>query len=141
MTTESPGFFQVDSLLEKIPIHRQDARCSICCIYTCRLHAFIYEESTHTCIYQHQGGSEFSSHSGIKKPVGPVAARPSNRESQSTTYVEYRAVSGVFQNILPPTPFPPSEFVLPPHQSRAVHEVVGGQYFGRRQTFDWPLTV
>jgi hypothetical protein len=41
------------------------------------------------------------------------------------TYVEYRAVPGVFQNIDPPTPSPPSE----------------GQYFGRRQTLDWPLSV
>ncbi len=40
--------------------------------------------------------------------------------SQSTyTYVEYRAVSDVFQNIDPPPgpPSPPSECVLPPHQS------------------------
>jgi hypothetical protein len=30
------------------------------------------------------------------------------------TYVEYRVVSGVFQNtVLAPTPFPPSECVLP----------------------------
>ncbi len=34
------------------------------------------------------------------------------------TYVEYRAVSGVFQNIDPPPPSPPSECVLPPHQRR-----------------------
>jgi hypothetical protein len=32
------------------------------------------------------------------------------------TYVEYRAVSGVFQNIDPPPPSPPSECVHPPHQ-------------------------
>jgi hypothetical protein len=30
------------------------------------------------------------------------------------TYVEYRAVSDVFQNIDPPLPSPPSECVLPP---------------------------
>jgi hypothetical protein len=29
------------------------------------------------------------------------------------TYVEYRAVSGVFQNMDPPPPSPPSECVLP----------------------------
>jgi hypothetical protein len=29
------------------------------------------------------------------------------------TYVEYRAVSGVFRTINPPTPSPPSECVLP----------------------------
>ncbi len=32
------------------------------------------------------------------------------------TYVEYRAVSDVFQNIDPPPPSPPNECVLPPHQ-------------------------
>ncbi len=37
------------------------------------------------------------------------------------TYVEYRAVSGVFQNIDPPHPSPPSECVLPPHQRWGVH--------------------
>jgi hypothetical protein len=37
------------------------------------------------------------------------------------TYVEYRAVSSVFQNIDPPPPSPPSECVLPPHQRRGVH--------------------
>ncbi len=53
------------------------------------------------------------------------------------TYVEYKAVSGVFQNI-DSTPSPPSECVLPPHQRRGVHtthspggEGVGCQYFGR----------
>jgi hypothetical protein len=61
--------------------------------------------------------------------------------------IEYRAVSGVFQNIDPPPPSPPSECVLPPHRRRGVHthRAVGGwgggQYFGRRQTLDWPLTV
>ncbi len=30
------------------------------------------------------------------------------------TYIEYRAVSGVFRTIDPPTPSPPSESVLPP---------------------------
>jgi hypothetical protein len=37
------------------------------------------------------------------------------------TYVEYRAVSDVFQNIDPPPPSPPSKCVLPPHQRRRVH--------------------
>jgi hypothetical protein len=54
-------------------------------------------------------------------------------------YVEYSAVSDVFQNIDPPPPSPASECVLPPH--RTGHrtrtapggEGVGGQYFGRRQ--------
>jgi hypothetical protein len=36
------------------------------------------------------------------------------------SYVEYRAVSCVFQNIDPPRPSPPSECVLPPHQRRGV---------------------
>ncbi len=62
------------------------------------------------------------------------------------TYVDYRAVSGVFR-LLTPTPSPPSECVFPPHQRRrGSHspgdEGVGGQqYFGRRQTLDLPLTV
>ncbi len=30
-------------------------------------------------------------------------------------------MSGVFQNIDPPTPSPPSECVLPPHQRRGLH--------------------
>jgi hypothetical protein len=41
--------------------------------------------------------------------------------SKRSTYVEYRPVSGVFQNIDPPPPSPPSECVLPPHQRRGVH--------------------
>jgi hypothetical protein len=54
------------------------------------------------------------------------------------TYVEYRTVSDVFQNIDPPPPSPPSECVLPPHQRRGVHtrravRGAGDQYFGRRQ--------
>jgi len=58
------------------------------------------------------------------------------------TYVEYRAVSGVFQNIDPhpsrvwPPPAPEAGGTPSPGD-----EGVGGQYFGRRQTFDWPLTV
>ncbi len=63
-------------------------------------------------------------------------------------YVEYRAVSGVFQNIDPHPPLP-WRVCTPPapkvggtqytlHTRRAGG---GGQYFGRRQTSDWPLTV
>ncbi len=40
-------------------------------------------------------------------------------------------MSRVFQNIDPPSPS---------HTSRA-ERGVGGQYFGRRETQDWPLTV
>ncbi len=49
-------------------------------------------------------------------------------QSTVLTYVEYRAASGVFQNIDPPPPSPPSECVLPPHQRRGVHtrRAVGG---------------
>ncbi len=58
------------------------------------------------------------------------------------TYVEYRAVSGVFQNIDPPTPFHPASVSSPRTKGRGVHTthspggegVGGGQYFGRRQT-------
>jgi hypothetical protein len=42
------------------------------------------------------------------------------------TYVEYRAVSGVFQNIDPPSPSTPSECVLPPHQRRGGTHSPGG---------------
>jgi hypothetical protein len=45
---------------------------------------------------------------------GPVSNRLVHKV---LTYVEYRAVSGVFHYIdpPPPTPFPPSECVLPPY--------------------------
>jgi hypothetical protein len=43
------------------------------------------------------------------------------RKVLTYTYVEDRAVSGVFQNIDPQPPSPPSECVLPPHQRRGVH--------------------
>jgi hypothetical protein len=64
--------------------------------------------------------------------------------TKSLQSTEYRAVSGVFQKIDPP-PLQKSECVLTPHQ-RGVHthravRGVGGQYFGRRQTLDWPLRV
>ncbi len=66
----------------------------------------------------------------------------------STKYlhiVEYGAVSGVFQTIDPPTLSPPSECVLPMGGWGYMHspggEGLGGQYFGRRQTLDWPLIV
>jgi hypothetical protein len=54
------------------------------------------------------------------------------------TYVEYRAVSGVFQNIDPHPPLHPAS-VYPPHQRRGITHSpavrgMGGQYFGRRQT-------
>ncbi len=64
-----------------------------------------------------------------------------------STYI-YRVQSSVWRllNYWPPTPSPPSECVLPTHQRRGgrVHTLVGwwgGQYFGRRQTLDGPLTV
>jgi hypothetical protein len=38
------------------------------------------------------------------------------RRQEVLTFVDYRAVSGVFQNMDPPPPSPPSECVLPPHQ-------------------------
>jgi hypothetical protein len=55
------------------------------------------------------------------------------------TYIEYRAVSEVFQNIAPHPPSPTSECVLPPApKARGVGE---GQYFGSRQPKDWPLAI
>jgi hypothetical protein len=52
------------------------------------------------------------------------------------TYVEYRAVSDVFQNIDPPSPL-----LLASVSSPRTVRGVGGQYFGRRQPEDWPLTI
>ncbi len=76
------------------------------------------------------------------------------RPHKVLTYIEYRAVSavsGVFQTtkLLTPPPPPPlyPARVSPPPAPKAggTHspggEGVGGQYFGRRQTLDWPLTV
>jgi hypothetical protein len=63
------------------------------------------------------------------------------------TYVEYRAVSGVFQFIDPPPTLHPASVSSPAPKAGGwgTHspggEGVGGQYFGRRQTLDWPLTV
>jgi hypothetical protein len=58
------------------------------------------------------------------------------------TYIEYIAVSGVFRTIDPPPPLPlASVTVLPPTTRQAVKGWGGGQYFGRRQALDWPLTV
>ncbi len=45
-----------------------------------------------------------------------IFADPDTADHKVLTYVEYKAVSGVFQNIDPPPPSPPSESVLPPHQ-------------------------
>jgi hypothetical protein len=60
-------------------------------------------------------------------------------------HIEYRAVSGVFRTIHPP-PLS-TQRVCPPPAPKAggTHspggEEVEGQYFGRRQTLDWPLTA
>jgi hypothetical protein len=69
-----------------------------------------------------------------------------SREQKVLTYVEYRAVPGVFQNIDPPTPLSIQRVCPPPapkaeggHTRRAVGGV-GSQYFARRQTLDLPLT-
>jgi hypothetical protein len=48
------------------------------------------------------------------------------------TYIEYRAVSGVFRTIDPP-PSPPSECVLPSHQRRGVHT--------RRAVRGWGVSI
>jgi hypothetical protein len=49
-------------------------------------------------------------------------------------------MSRVFQNIDPPPP-PPGKCV--PLLRGRTHSPggEGGQYFGRRETYDWPLTV
>jgi hypothetical protein len=71
-------------------------------------------------------------------------------EHKVLTYVEYRAVFGVFQNMDPPLlQSAPSKCVLPPHQRRGDTHTLAGRWgegggvnnFGRRQTLDWLLTV
>jgi hypothetical protein len=49
-------------------------------------------------------------------------------------------MSRVFQNIDPPTPSPLLRGEDTGHTRRA-ERGVGGQYFGKRETLDWPLTV
>ncbi len=50
--------------------------------------------------------------------VQEYIARPEGTDHKELTYVEYRAVSDVLQNIEPP-PWAPTP--LPPHQRRGVH--------------------
>jgi hypothetical protein len=76
---------------------------------------------------------------------GPASAHLQQRTARDLhlyhkvlTYVEYRAVSGVFQNINPPTPSPPSYSVSSPRTKGRGYTLAGrwgggGQYFGRRQ--------
>ncbi len=56
-------------------------------------------------------------------------------EHKVLTSIEYRAVSGVFRTIDPPTTSPPSECVLPPHQ--------GGGYilYTRRVVRGWGVNI
>ncbi len=49
------------------------------------------------------------------------------------TYTENRTVSGFFRTIDTPTPSPPSECVLPPHQRRGVHN--------RRAVMGWGVNI
>ncbi len=61
------------------------------------------------------------------------------------TYIEYRAVSGVFRTIDPPPPLHPASGSSLRTKGGGTHspggEGVGGQYFGTRQTMERPLTV
>ncbi len=67
----------------------------------------------------------------------------------TTEYIFYCKRAIIFLSsskiLTPPSPSPPSQCVLPPHQRRGVHtrrkRGGGGQYFGRRQPLDLPLTV
>jgi hypothetical protein len=68
----------------------------------------------------------------------------------SSTYVEKRAVSGIFQYIDPPPPLQPASVSSPCTKGGGgggggTHspggDGVGSQYFGRRYTLDWPLTI
>jgi hypothetical protein len=58
------------------------------------------------------------------------------------TYIEYRAMSGVFRTIDPPSPLHPTSVSSPRGVTHSRSgEGAGGQYFGRRKTLDWSLTV
>jgi hypothetical protein len=67
--------------------------------------------------------------------------------SMDETMDEYRAVSGAFRTIDPPPPLHPASVSYPRikgggiHTRRAVRGWGRVQYFGRRQTLDWPLTL
>ncbi len=75
--------------------------------------------------------------STLSEEVSVLNLQQVSADHEVLTYVEYRAVSDVFQNIDPPPPSPSRECV-PPHQRRGgTHspggEGGGGQYFGRLQ--------
>ncbi len=58
------------------------------------------------------------------------------------TYIEYKAVYGVFLTIDPTAPLHPAS--VSSHRTKGDSpggEGAGGQYFGRRHTLDWPLPV
>jgi hypothetical protein len=61
-------------------------------------------------------------HNNVRPKLPPLASGfcLERLNHKVLTYVEYRAMSGVFQNIDPPTPSPPSVCVLPPHQRRGL---------------------
>ncbi len=58
-----------------------------------------------------------------------------NTKYLHVTYVEYRAVSGVFLNIGPPPLSPPSEWVLPLHQRRGGGYTLAGRWGGGGSIF------
>ncbi len=67
-------------------------------------------------------------------------------QAQSTYICKVKSCVWRLPKYRPPPPSPSSECVLPMHKRRGdTHspggEGVRGQYFGRRQTLDWPLTV
>ncbi len=66
--------------------------------------------------------------------------------AQSTYICRVQSCVCHLPNYWPPTPSPPSDCVLPRTKGWGVLYTLargwgGGQYFGRRQTWDWPLTV
>jgi hypothetical protein len=72
----------------------------------------------------------------------PFQTAPCKQHQAQSTYIEYRAVSGVFRTIDPPSPHPsPCTKGRGGGGGRGVHtrRVVRGQYFGRRRTLDWFL--
>jgi len=65
------------------------------------------------------------------------------KPKEHKVYEEYRAVSGVSKILTPHPPLHPTSVSSPSTKGGGTHSPggKGDQYFGRRQTLDWPRTV
>jgi len=82
---------------------------------------------------------------GLERAKRSGRERENRERHKVLTYIEYRAVSGVFRTIDPPPTLYPASVSSPCTKgggyTLADRWGGGGQYLGRRQTLDWPLTV